>query len=167
MSNTVFADEIRDLRRQIADLRGIEQPAMSGGLPVYPALTQSRVLFAGVGGVLAESSSFTWNDTTKQLGFIATSDTDFPQTLMYRARSGPGATLANDTLAAFSSAGHTGIGYTGISGRMRLVADENFSGTALGTSAMFDLVPNGTTSRATVFKLTGDGNLGLGAIPFK
>jgi hypothetical protein len=61
-------EEITALRERIKDLERIEQPARSGGLPVYPTLTSGSVLFAGAGGVIAQdSTNFVWNDTNNTL----------------------------------------------------------------------------------------------------
>lgn len=60
--------EITALRERVKDLERIEQPARSGGLPVYPTLTLGSILFAGTGGVLAQdNTSLFWDDTNNRL----------------------------------------------------------------------------------------------------
>lgn len=66
--------EITAIRERVRNLERIEQPAKSGGLPVYPTLTQGSVLFAGAGGVIAQdNSNLYWDDTNNYLGIGTTS----------------------------------------------------------------------------------------------
>lgn len=62
-------EEIVAIRKRVEDLERIEQPARSGGLPVYPSLTAGSVIFAGTGGVLAQdNTNLYWDDSTDSLG---------------------------------------------------------------------------------------------------
>lgn len=69
-SDELFAQEIKDLRRRMAALEGLESTAKnSSGLPIYPVLTPGSMLFAGSGGALAQdNTNLFWDDTNNMLG---------------------------------------------------------------------------------------------------
>lgn len=70
--NTIY-ETIAVLRDRINNLERIEAVARSNGLPIYPTLTSGSVIFAGVGGVLAQdNANFFWDDTNNRLGIGTT-----------------------------------------------------------------------------------------------
>ena len=76
----------------------------------------------------------------------------------------PSAVQVNDILASFSGRGYgaTGFNFTGGLGGVAVVAAENWTDTAQGTSLGFTTTATGTTTPANKMTITASGNLGVG-----
>ncbi|MBJ6801025.1 carbohydrate-binding protein [Geomonas propionica] len=74
----------------------------------------------------------------------------------------PTATQAGDNLFTLSGIGHNGTTYPVASTAIMMPARENFTTTAKGADIAFLTTAPGTTSRTEKFRVTGEGNVGIG-----
>ena len=74
----------------------------------------------------------------------------------------PQAIQAGDTLFSLNGIGHNGTTWATASNAIAMVARDNFSPTAKGADTIFLTTYPGTVSRAERFRVTGEGNVGIG-----
>lgn len=166
-------------------MRGIPAPLAIGG--AIPGATAGSILFAGVGGILAQKNAkLFWNDTLNCLG-IGTATPDRPITIfdavnttMVRAITGVANALGSG--AFFQGAQNSGVacgadtrlggfvfgGAVDTAGTlnnacsMAAHASESWSSTACGSYMRFDTTLNGTNARAERMRIDNQGSVIVG-----
>jgi hypothetical protein len=77
--------------------------------------------------------------------------------------SAPTQVQAGDLLfGIFAQGWHDAAGFGGNSAAIRMLANQNFTTTALGSSIVFETASDGTTGRAERMRITGSGTLSIG-----
>jgi len=74
----------------------------------------------------------------------------------------PTAVLANDSLGGFLGRGYGATTFGGTRGGMFVIASENWTDTAQGTSISFNTTPTGTTATGPSVTISPSGDLGIG-----
>ena len=121
----------------------------------------------GVFGAQAPLEVSNFNGSAGAGSIFATTFTNAGTSLFVgrRARgtgAAPTAVLQGDNLAGFLAQGHTGTGFSPTRGGMFVVASENWTTAAQGTSLNFNTTPIGTTSPGTRMTINPFGDVGIG-----
>jgi hypothetical protein len=124
----------------------------------------------GTGGPTANLEVSNANSTAPFATVLASSFTNTsPSGTLFvgrhaRGTSGaPAAVLGGDVLAAYLGSGHTGTaGFSGTRGGMFVVAAENWTSTAQGSSLNFNTTAVGTTTPGTKMSIDPSGDVGIG-----
>jgi hypothetical protein len=74
----------------------------------------------------------------------------------------PTATAANDILFSLAGRGYNGSAFTSTTGLIAVEANENFTATDEGTRIVFDVTPDGSTTRAEAARIQADGTFRVG-----
>ena len=154
----------------------------SSVLAANAALTSTRIPFSDTNGLPVDSSSLTFDNTNFALtvksnasvtrGFISEHYQTGGQgpTLVGRRANGtiasPSATLSGDVLLDINAQGWVSSAFTTGRGLIRMLAAENFTGSAQGSEIGLFTTPIGSTTIAERFRIGPSGQLGIGGATY-
>jgi len=138
------------------------------GVFVRNLLTLDHTGNIGIGTTTPDGKFSVESEGTGLFNTILTHyDDSTPVALIARSANGtqasPTAVTDGKSLFAFGARGHDGTSFSaGNKGVLLFKADGDWTGSNNGVDFSIALTPNGSTSRAEVFKITSDGNVGIG-----
>lgn len=118
---------------------------------------------AAVSRVSRNTATYTTEPVFAARGFMSASGVT-PVIQLTNARgtiASPSQILSGDPLGGIVASGYSSTGDYFHAAAMRVLASENFTGTAAGSAIVFETTPLGSTSKAERMRIRYDGNVGI------